>query len=369
MNWRILILEDDKVMAESLADTLRRELGEPEIFSVAKFDEAANKIITVKPDVVVFDIFDDQVEEHPEYAVKPAWQAVWDEYFCPVVFHTGHEVEEYKSINHPFVRYEIKGPGSHGRVANHIKEFKPEIDGLRTIRDELSRSAHETLVHVSPLVWKMGGLKTDLPDMLLRAVRRRMAATLDHPAEPLKKLQAWEQYICPPIGKDLLTGDVLLIANGDKNSPASYRLVLSPSCDLVIGHGSKTLQHVLVADCVPVNEFVAKAQIAAEKRIEKLPSELNKDQVAGLMVLPNFSEVIPLMAANLKKLLLIPYADIATKDGETKAFTRIASLDSPFRERLAWAYLQVAGRPGVPDIDVQALAISIDQTIKASTKA
>lgn len=368
MNWRILILEDDVVMAESLTDALRREFGEIDVTVVSRFEEAPSKIAAVKPDVVIFDIFDDQIEEHPEYAVKPAWLAVWNEFFCPVVFHTGHEVPEYKNINHPFARYEIKGPGSQGRVVNHIKEFSPEIDGLRAIRDELTRSVHETLVHVSPLVWQSGKPKAELPDMLLRVVRRRMAATLDHPAAPLKKIQAWEQYICPPIGESLLTGDVLLATSGNKHEPASYRLVLSPSCDLVVGR-SNTLKQVLLAECVPASEFVEKASISPKKLVEDLPSELNKDQVAGLMVLPTFPGVVPLMAANLKKLSLIPYVDIVTKNGETKPFTRIASLDSPFRERLAWAYLQVAGRPGVPDVDVEALAVAIDQAIKANTKA
>ena len=82
-----------------------------------------------------------------------------------------------------------------------------------------------------------------------------------------------------------------------------------------------------------------------------------------------FPEVLPLMAANLKKLSLIRYADIATKKGEVKPFSRVASVDSPFRERLAWAYLQVAGRPGVPDVDREALADSISQTIPPPTKA
>lgn len=368
MSWRILIVEDDAAMATSLEAALRREFSGIEVTVVSEFKEAPSMIATVKPDVVVFDIFDDQIEEHPEYAVKPAWLAVWNEFFCPVVFHTGHEVPEYKNINHPFVRYEIKGLGSLGRVVNHIKEFAPEIDGLRAIRNELSRSAHETLVHVSPVVWRSGKSNAELTDMLLRAVRRRMAATLDHPAAPLNKIQAWEQYICPPIGNNLLTGDLIRATSGNAIEPQSYHLVLSPSCDLVLGRPN-TLKQVLLADCVPASEFVAKARISPKKFIEGLSSELNKDQVAGLMVLPTFPGVVPLMAANLKKLSLILYADIATKNGETKPFTRIASLDSPFRERLAWAYLQIAGRPGVPDVDVQALAVAIDHASKPGAKA
>lgn len=354
-------------MAASLADVLRRELGEVDVL-VSGFEEAPRKIADIMPDVVVLDIFDDQIAEHPEDAVKPAWHFVWDEHFCPVVFHSAHEVPEYRDLKHPFTRYEIKVAGSQGRVANHIRSFTAEIDGLRAVRRELSRSAHETLVHVSPLVWQSGKPEAELTDMLLRAVRRRMAATLDHPAAPLNKIQAWEQYICPPIGDNLLTGDIIRSTSGSANKPESYHLVLSPSCDLVLGRPN-TLKQALVADCVQIREFVDKTNIRLQKLVERLPSELNKDQVAGLMVLPIFPGVLPLMAANLKILSLLPYADIATKKDETKLFTRIASLDSPFRERLAWAYLQVAGRPGVPDVDVETLAVAIDQAIKANMRA
>jgi len=40
-----------------------------------------------------------------------------------------------------------------------------------------------------------------------------------------------------------------------------------------------------------------------------------------------------------------------TEKGEA-GFTRIASIDSPFREQIAWAHLQIAGRPGVPERDI-----------------
>lgn len=367
MTCRILIVEDDEGMAQSLTAALCRELGEPQIFVINNFKDAQSQIAEKMPDVVVFDIFDDQIEEHPEYAVKPAWLFVWNEFFCPVVFHTGHEVSEYRDLVHPFVRYEIKGPGSHGRVATHIKEFEPKIDSLRTIRKELSWRAGETLRHVSPLIWRSGQPLTDQADIFLRVVRRRMAAALDHTAEDQRPTQAWEQYIYPPIGDSLLTGDIIRSTSGDENKPESYHLVLSPSCDLV--RERPTLKQVLVADCVPIRRFVDKTNIGLQDLVKRLPSELTKDQVAGFTVLPTFPGVLPLMAANLKQLSLLPYDDIATKNGETKHFTRIASLDSPFRERLAWAYLQVAGRPGVPDVDVETLAVAIDQAIKANTKA
>ena len=53
------------------------------------------------------------------------------------------------------------------------------------------------------------------------------------------------------------------------------------------------------------------------------------------------------MVADLRDLELISTQDI----GSHKPFRRVASLDSPFRELIAWAYLQTACRPGLPDRD------------------
>src|SRR5712671_6542166 len=107
MTCRILIVEDDPKMVTSLIDVLHRELGEVDVL-VSGFEEAPGKIADEMPDVVVLDIFDDQIAEHPEDAVKPTWHFVWDKHFCPVVFHSAHDLPEYKNLNHPFTRYEIK---------------------------------------------------------------------------------------------------------------------------------------------------------------------------------------------------------------------------------------------------------------------
>ena len=366
MIYRILIVEDDAKMIESLHGAFGRLLGNVEVFS-SGFADAAEKIAETLPDIVVLDVYEDQVEGHSVEAIEPTRRYIWDEHFCPVVYHSAHDFPEHLRQNHPFIRYESKMAGSQDRVAGHVKSFAQEIAGLRTVRRELTRRAGEALRHVSPLIWQTGRPANEQTDLFLRVVRRRMAAALDYTTEHQKQTQAWEQYIYPPISNDLLTGDLIRASGANANDLTAYRLILSPSCDLVRGRG-KTLEQILVADCVSVNDFLAKAGINAQKlddrdHRKKLLSELSKDQVAGLTVLPKFPDVLPLMAANLKKLSLVSYSDIATKSGEAKPFLRIASVDSPFRERLAWAYLQVAGRPGVPDVDREALADSIAQTI------
>jgi hypothetical protein len=362
MSYRIVIVEDDARMIASLREVFQRELGEVEVFE-SNFLTAPTRISVTLPDVVVLDIFDDQLQEDREEAVKPAWNYVWDKHFCPVVFHTAHEIAEYKDFKHPFMRYETKGPNSLRRVADHIKSFSAEISGLREIRRELSMRAGEALRYVSDIIWQSGTPPEQRAEMLLRIARRRMAAALDYNVGRQAPMQPWEQYVYPPLGDDLLTGDVIRATEENTEEPSAYRLVLSPSCDLVKGRG-KTLEKVLVASCVSIAEFLSKAGVDPSKlggrdHREKLVSELNRDQVAGLVVMPMLSSALPIMAVNLRLLALLPYADIATSRGEGKPFLRVASVDSPFRERLGWAYLQVAGRPGVPDADRESQVQSI----------
>ena len=47
-----------------------------------------------------------------------------------------------------------------------------------------------------------------------------------------------------------------------------------------------------------------------------------------------------------------------------RPFLRIASIDSPFRELVAWAYLQIACRPSLPDRDFDSWRDEIVEDVK-----
>jgi hypothetical protein len=42
---------------------------------------------------------------------------------------------------------------------------------------------------------------------------------------------------------------------------------------------------------------------------------------------------------------------------------RVASVDSPFREQIAWAFVQIAGRPALPDRDLESWVQEIREQI------
>ncbi len=85
---------------------------------------------------------------------------------------------------------------------------------------------------------------------------------------------------------------------------------------------------------------------------ERLPGTvLSHGYFEAVVPFPCLKGRIPTMAADLRSLEFLPLADIGSSG---KAFLRIASIDSPFRELVSWAYLQIACRPGLPDRDYDA---------------
>jgi CTP synthase len=168
---------------------------------------------------------------------------------------------------------------------------------------------------------------------------------------------SWEQYIYPPMEDSLLTGDVLRIKDGKLEDPMAYRLVLAPSCDLVMRNGKCKVEKVLVAKCKSRDEYLKVVAVQANikpKDLDKkiLKSRITEPQLGGYILLPEYKSVLPSLAVHLRNLEMIPITEISLTDNVEANFKRITSIDSPFREQITWAYLQIAGRPGVPDRDI-----------------
>ena len=145
-------------------------------------------------------------------------------------------------------------------------------------------------------------------------------------------------------------GDILRKADGDAKDPTAYRVVLTPSCDLVERKGKRKVTNVLVCQCTEMGQYLQAARVG-KSEVANLGRFLTEPQVGGIIALPGYHGLIPLMSARLRDLELIPVEQIG--DTEQSQFVRTASVDSPFREQIAWAFVQIAGRPAVPDRDLE----------------
>jgi CTP synthase len=167
-------------------------------------------------------------------------------------------------------------------------------------------------------------------------------------------MQSWEQYICPPVSEDIRLGDILRRRDGKIDDPRAFKVVLTPSCDLVASGGrTPKVKQVLVAGCLPIRkavESLGMSGLSSEKDKERLRSSLlSQGHRNGVIPLPELKGRIPPITVSLRELELIPFDEIHPNNGQ---FERVASVDSPFRELIAWAYMQVGCRPGVPDRDL-----------------
>lgn len=358
---KLLFIDDEPASLEPLKGFLgRRDLDFDE--ETHDFSEARDRIADYRPDIVVLDLADAANPENPEAEARDTLDLIWKEHFCPIVVYAADPdlLEDHR--DHPFVIRVQKGSGSPTKVLTAIRKFEPHIAALKDAEKSVRRSFSEAMRDLAPVAF--GATRSGTVDIIKRAGRRRLAALMDEPETDGIPPAAWEQYLFPPVSKDVLLGDVLKKKDADRMDPAAYRIVLTPSCDMVAsGKREPKVREVLVAKCGSMQQALAHTGRAEMKRT-KILKELRNDMltpgyVIPVIPFPQLNGHIPLMAANLRRLELIPFNEL--KDD----YERTASIDSPFREMVAWAYLQTAGRPGLPDRDTAKWAKEIADEMDA----
>lgn len=369
---KILVVEDIPTTAEAIKSTLeeRLSLTSDDIQIINDFDEALNAIQPSRPyEAVVLDLFVGEASQSDDKKGQQVWEKIWEKKLMPVIIHTGGECDLDPPIpeDNPFVTCITKGSSSDEQVADYIASLRPQILALREVTEEFNRAIHTVLKHTSPLVWQATGDDEKLrSEMLVRSARRRLAATMDmNTISDDQQLMSWEQYVYPPLGDSLLAGDILRVSSGSNENPEDFRLVLTPSCDTqVTGSGKCKVEEVLVSKCTHIKSYFDVCKVKMGKILEDLPSRLSEPQQGGFIPLPAYEKKIPPMAANLRKLELISLENISAYGNSGKGYERVASIDSPFREYISWAHMNIAGRPGMPDRNLRKWAEEIKDEIQ-----
>lgn len=346
---RILVVEDDDGVAATLKDTIEKAVSGAECILQPNFETACNMLNDQVFDAVVLDQFDDSSETNQK--AKEVWRVIWDLQFVPVVVYSAFDLELDEDFpgDHPVLTHIAKST-QHDAVAKHLALISPYLLQLQVVRKEVRLVVREALHKVVPHISKTAQeIVAGKPDQLARVVRRRIAARMDlNTVLTDSSPAAWEQYIQPPLDGQWLMGDVLRLSEGNAKDPGSYRMVLTPSCDLANTPGRKRkVSKVLVCKCGGMEPFT---KIVGEKP-DNLARYLTEPQTGGFVPLPGYHGVIPQMIGRLRDLELIPVEEIG--DDEKSKYARVASVDSPFREQIAWAFVQIAGRPAVPDRELE----------------
>jgi len=359
---KLLFIEDQPEAVQPVINSLKRKTECDYACEIAGFNDAETVIDSFVPDVVILDLLENGGSAEPKTTGLATYDQIWNTRFCPIVVYSARpDILSEAHDEHPFVKIVQKGKDSEVKVEKSINELRPQIEAIRDAETRIRREFAVALRDVAPDAFRMFTDAAQRNDAILRSGRRRLAACMDTPLKPGEQLASWELYLCPPISGDIQLGDILRQSDGPVDDACSFCVVLTPSCDLVASGGRKPkVKNVLVSGCCSLPDALTRLQMVPKKGTltngEKL--EAFKKQLRQAVLTPGYCKPfipfpylekrIPAMAADLRHLKFIPIGDIARSG---KAFDRIASIDSPFRELVSWAYLHTACRPGLPDRD------------------
>jgi len=361
----VLMIDDDEELAETVRDAALGKLPDIDFVIESDFSKAEVAVRRARPDIMILDMYRG-VPTDKDVGGQAIWESLWFNRCCPVVVYTAgfDDLEPEVPKDHPFIRYLEKGVGSDETVVSYIRDFEPTASSLRAAETEVERAFQSVLQSVSEFAFAHAADPEVRSDVIVRAARRRVAALMDDSIDGNRGILGWEQYLLPPIGEGLLMGDVIQDTSKDNEDPTAYGVVLSPSCD--IQPGRHKVENVLVARCSDCTNYVFRGVgVENEKKArKKLPISLNDAHASGFALLPSLPGRMPPLAINLRDLTLVP-PDTIGQENDGKQYSRVVSVDSPFREQLAWAYLQIAGRPGLPDRDHSATVDELMAKLKS----
>lgn len=351
----LLFIEDDKDAVEPIVNLIKREKKDAMCCHIVSFGEAKDKITMFSPDIVILDLLAGGGSAEPVPAGLITRDYIWEKHFCPIVIYSAEpQIHDDNYTKHPFIMSIKKGKDSVRELLSAFEELGPQVKAIREAARYIRYSFSCAMREVAPYAFAAFTDVGKRNETIMRSGRRRLAALMDQPLKEGTMLASWEQYLFPPVCPDTLLGDILRKADGDINDPSSFRIILSPSCDLVAsGDRKPKIDNVLVARCCSMKEGLDRAGLTGMKPAkmkERLPKTiLSHGYHEGLIPFPGLKDLIPLMMADLNDMEQIPFGDIG---GSNPAYLRIASIDSPFRELVSWAHTQIVGRPGLPDRDL-----------------
>ncbi|MBI2840153.1 MAG: response regulator [Acidobacteria bacterium] len=350
---RVLFIDDDAEGVRPARQNLEEETYKCHCVSFPGFQAA---LADFRPHIAIVDRMEGDAPLH-ENTGRRVFDEIWQHRFCPVIIYTAFPDDERDDReSHPLVRYVTKGQNLDAFRAA-IEELAPHAHAIENAEQHIHGQFAIALRDISSYAATAFDDPAQRLDVVVRQGRRRLAALMDE--ETMGKLASWEQYIYPPVSKCLMLGDIIRLQNRAHDDPTAFCVILTPSCDLVSeGDRKPKVEQVLVAKCCSPRAGIQKASLGRDKRDKQTEvvrgSLLSQGYFHSIVPFPALKGVIPALMADLKSLRLLPIADVSPAQSGNSNYARVASLDSPFRELVSWAYLQTACRPGLPDRDLDA---------------
>lgn len=337
-NYKALIIEDkpDKVQGilneqfSTAEYTVQFEAPETD------FDRGLEKLKKKFYDFLILDLKKDPGEEHPGSEI---FESIWSgaNQFLPVIvfsaYHGDLEIED-----HPFIKKFDKTQEQD--VINHVKDkILPKLERVSELRKSINQLARE-------------GFRAINLDEDLEIQKYRMASYIKHHLENLHDeetaLPPDIQYIQLPKFACLMAGDIIqkIPVAGQGQAEKEYYMVLECSCDM------RKLE-----DC-PEREILCKkivsVDISSNTKKSEIKPRLNDGYKSNLIYLPKtqfLGEDFVFSAVDVKRPLVIKQRLVSLVSSENNvddfAWRKIASIASPFKERIVSACYNYRARVGV----------------------
>jgi len=346
----ILHIDDDITYQKRVNEGLSKEFKP--IIKSCTFDNYLEYLGFYNIDLIILDIRKGQLDDdEPGYEII---DEIWKTAFCPIIVFSAiaNQIYPNEHSENYFIKKVEKGSEEIKRLIDAVNELSGYVERKNETSKLLNFHISETYKEAFPSVlnnFNDPNIK-ETQDIFTRLIRRRIAAALDESAD-FSPIKSWEIYLLPPINKQLLAADILYKNGEDTNKAESYKVVLSPSCDLQKDEAKdrKPPEKILIVSCISIKQYLSIKNLSKdtpkEKFHEDLPKILSNTGSERFILLPELKGFIPNMACDFKNLEMIAYENI----GERKEYLRVASIDSPFREAIIWAYMQINCRPGLPD--------------------
>ena len=382
--WRILIVDDEKELAQLIADsiraTARNELGnEPSVKIESVFDAAIERLAAEKFDLVILDVRDQPGATHgqegqPSYPGTTVFERIRQHRFIPIIFYTAVPAEVQLHDNPPFVQVVSKIAEDHvGELRNAMKQaFQSDFPRIyRLLEDHSASVMREFMIEFVEKDWDtLADNRADMMHLLVRHLSislghgaADMTAELGYgPGDESDDAAHPTRYYAALPSSDYATGDILRglqsgSTSGDEGEAESWYAIVTPSCDFVFRKGKRYSEYVVLVECRQLSSFpeyqnlvtsvsLDSEQATSRERLRNLlDSRPYKQQADRYHYLPEAWKVPDLIVDN-QMVVSVPYDDLV------EHYEKVASLDSPFAEELVHRFARYIGRLGTPDLDL-----------------
>ena len=394
-SWRILVVDDDKDVADTTAAFLARidDKSGKEIRTVAEpsFEKALSTIREDNFDMLVLDVRD-QSMLYPEGSSgsenadlgRNVFQEIRSQKFLPIIFYTALPNLVTSLSNPPFVQIVSKGTRSETGILDDAEDIlrdavKLVFDSglpflLQAIKRHIDARTKDFMVDFLEKNWPaIKDRESDIVHLLLRRLSVSLEGGVSALADALgysgdfdagDGIHATRFYVVPSIADsrmgDLLCGPSVRSMGDDNDDSAFWYIILTPTCDLVADRVKA--DQVVLAECLLLEEFPdyqnwmkENTRSTKTKLINLLRSRPDKGQEDRYHYLPAAWQV-PDLVIDFQRVLYIDY-------DELEGYTKIASVDSPFAEALSSRFNRYMGRIGVPDLNYE---VALDRMREAT---